>query len=105
MMRNTIAWTFALLLALMLGADTASAVRKKGKEPAPAPLFYPSLPNTPRLQFLATYNGDQDIKKKSGRFLRFVLGEEEKQAAIEKPYGAVFHDKKLYVCDIRQGLV
>ena len=68
------------------------------------PVFFPSPPNKPRLQFLTSYeDGSQfDIEKAS--FLEtFVLGESEVRAeTILKPHGVAIHDGKIYLCDMGQ---
>lgn len=70
------------------------------------PVFYPSPPEQPRIQFLKSYSGPEQVlgKRKLSGFEAFVIGEEEKRDAvgtpIKKPYGAALYDKKLYVCDL-----
>ena len=98
----------AVLLTALLGANADGAGREK---PSPekeiqAPVFFPPAPGVPRLQYLSTYNGSNDIeKKRPSRFMKFVLGEEERIEAIQKPYGAVLHNDKLFVCDTGKGVV
>lgn len=103
------ALAFTLLLALaLLSAPDAVAKKKNKKEESEAtqsPVFYPSLPNTPRVQYLATFNGESDVKPKKGRLQRFALGDEDDSQSIIKPYGVALNDGKLFVCDIRAGFV
>ncbi len=106
-MRKIFLCTLIPLLAICLLVSPVDAKKKKKKkdDSAPATVFYPDLPGTPRFQFLTTFNGAKDIKKKSGRFMKFVAGEEDSLEGIEKPYGAILYNGKLFVCDIGQGLV
>ncbi len=70
-----------------------------------SPVFYPEPPETPRIQFLATYNSQQDLGKKVGGFRRFVLGAEQKDDGIIRPYGVAFFDNQIFVCDSRAAAV
>lgn len=68
-------------------------------------IFYPSLPNEPKYQFLATIN---TIKKPpKSWFFKFVTGEEGDEAddKVVRPYGIDFYDGAMYVCDVGQGFV
>ena len=70
------------------------------------PVFYPSLPSKPRLQFLTSFSGPENFETSStNAFERFVLGEPEIQGSIVKPYGMSFYDGKLYVCDVGERKV
>ena len=69
--------------------------------PPPPPLFYPPLPQRPRIQFLRQLNTSQDVAAPVGSFRAFVLGKEsgEHVIPISRPYGMVMDQGKLYVCD------
>lgn len=69
------------------------------------PVFFPPPPNTPRLQFLTSYeDGTQFDVEKASFFESFVLGDSEvRTETIAKPYGVAIHDGKIYLCDIGQG--
>ena len=68
-------------------------------------VFYPALPEAPRIQFLTSFSGSKNFAfKEKSKFAEFVLGkEEEKASEIVKPYGVALHDNKLYVVDTRGG--
>jgi len=68
-----------------------------------APIFFPSPPEKPRLQFLKAFSGADDlgVRGPSG-FEKFVLGEAEQRQGIATPYGAAIHEGKIYVCDVAQ---
>ncbi len=69
-------------------------------------MFFPPLPEMPRLQFLKSLSGPDDLgAAKAGGFQRFVLGEAETEPGISKPYGMDIFDGKLYVCDVGRRMV
>ena len=69
-------------------------------------MFFPPLPEMPRLQFLKSLSGPDDLgAAKAGGFQRFVLGDLETEQGISKPYGMDIFDGKLYVCDVGRRMV
>lgn len=65
------------------------------------PIFYPPLPNPPRLQHLVSISTLKDLGKESA-FLEFVLGKEtDNEALVTKPYGVAMYQGKIYVVDTR----
>ncbi len=65
------------------------------------PVFFPSPPEKPRLQFLRSFSGPADLGAPGpSGFERFVLGEAEQQDGIATPYGLAVFDDKIYVCDV-----
>ena len=72
----------------------------------PKPVFFPPLPEMPRLQFLKSFSGPDDLGgAKAGGFQRFVLGDPQTEQGISKPYGMAIHDGKIYVCDVGRRMV
>jgi len=69
--------------------------------PPPAPLFYPPLPQRPRIQFLRQLNTSRDVEAPASSFRAFVLGKvaQENAVPIMRPYGMAMGDGKLYVAD------
>jgi len=71
------------------------------------PLFYPPLPDGPRIQYLTSYSGASDVKaegeKKGGWLSDFVLGEEdlEDDQGPNKPYGVSLKNGQIHVVDTR----
>jgi hypothetical protein len=90
---------------------TAGIQGRHAASPAPAgsPVFFPSPPDIPRLQFLRSFSSSADLgaaRAKSSRLERFVAGEEEQVAEdIVKPYGLALWEGKLYVCDVQRRTV
>jgi DNA-binding beta-propeller fold protein YncE len=76
-------------------------------EDAPKPLFYPPLPDLPRIQYLASYSFASDVEdkeeQKSGWLSDFVLGEERREAdeGPNKPYGVALDNGQIHVVDTR----
>jgi sugar lactone lactonase YvrE/TolA-binding protein len=69
-------------------------------------VFFPPLPEMPRLQFLKSFSGADDLGGATGGgFQRFVLGEPQTEQDISKPYGVAIHDGKIYVCDVGRRTV
>lgn len=80
-----------LALALISSACTP-ALQPKGHA-----VFFPPAPALPRIQYLTSYTGQNDIEQQTS-FNRFVVGERE-NLVVDKPYGVAMHDGKIYVCD------
>ncbi|UCH52455.1 MAG: hypothetical protein JSW09_07480, partial [Pseudomonadota bacterium] len=90
------AWVGAVVLTL-LTAGCATVER----EPRP-PVFYPPLPNPPRIQYLATFSQARDAGDKPSGFAEFVLGKETPDSdSVRKPYGVAIHEGKILVADTR----
>lgn len=64
-------------------------------------VFYPPLPNPPRIQYLATFSNENDVGGGVGGLGKFILGGEENASPIVKPYGTAIYDGKIYVVDAR----
>ena len=76
------------------------------EQPASEPVFFPAPPEMPRLQFLTSLAGPEDLAaKRTGGFERFVLGEPETVEGITTPYGMAIFEGKLYVCDVGKSMV
>jgi len=76
------------------------------KQETRKPVFFPPPPERPRLQFLKSFSGPQDLGTLGpGAFERFVLGEPETKEGITTPYGMAIFEGKLYVCDVGKRMV
>ncbi len=88
---------FILTVSGLGGCVTAPEQVKK------ATVFYPSLPNPPRIQFLARFSEANDVVTSRGRFTEFVLGKTTPESeVIKKPYGVAISDGRIYVVDTRE---
>jgi DNA-binding beta-propeller fold protein YncE len=64
-------------------------------------VFFPPLPNAPRVQFLKSISTSKDVvAEKANSFTLFIKGETEEVKQIIKPYGVAYVKGKLYVCDV-----
>lgn len=80
-------------LAVLAAACASSGGRKEA-----SPVFYPQAPETPRIQYLATYGTEWDVKGGRDWLESFLYGERE-PARLVKPYGVAIHDGKIFVVD------
>jgi len=62
-------------------------------------VFYPALPQYPRLQFLTSISGEEDIGKKTSAFREFLLGETKSTKQVARPYDIASVPGKIYVSD------
>ena len=91
----------ALLTAVSVMTGCATTSEKKL---ARAAVFYPPLPNPPRIQYLATFSGPDDISAARSAWLDFLIGKDTGASeAIKKPYGVAIHAGRIYVADTRGG--
>lgn len=98
------AWIRTLALSFMVSVWLIGCASTPEEAPVPEQaIFYPPLPDAPRLQFLTSFNdADRWVTTKSS-FADFVVGTDELPEAVgtmHGPYGVAVHDGKLYVCDI-----
>ena len=72
---------------------------------AGGPIFYPSLPDAPRIQYLATFSSSKDVSKPDSEFTSFILGKDKGKddTTIKVPYGVAVNDGKIYAVDTRGG--
>jgi len=76
------------------------------EQPVSEPVFFPPLPEVPRLQFLVSFSGPEDFgASPTSSFERFVLGEPELASRLAAPYGMALFEGKLYVCDVANRTV
>ena len=87
-----------VILTTLAGCNTTPLTEKAQARP---PVFYPPLPNPPRIQYLNTYSSLADLRQPVSGFLDFILGEDKDNAGVSKPYGAAIYDGKIYVIDTR----
>jgi sugar lactone lactonase YvrE len=73
---------------------------------APAPViqdtgtvFYPALPDSPRIQFLTSITSEEDLGVERNRFREFVTGKAETINIVARPWDLDHTRGKLYVSD------
>jgi len=89
------------VVCLGLGVPLAGCSQPAAPIKPPAPLFYPPLPERPRIQFLRTLATDSDVEPPSTGLQSFVVGQDEDEGggSIHRAYGLTFWKGKLIVCD------
>lgn len=100
-LRPFLAPAAAVLLLSLAGCASSPGGPASGTVDAAAPVFFPPLPNAPRIQHLTTLTGERDFAAPRGKFADFVLGEEREARQLVQPYGAALFGGKLYVADSR----
>jgi len=82
-----------------------SGCATKPKATGPKYHFFPAPPDTPRLQFLTSFNSEKELRGSDNSLLSFVTGEKPPENPIGKPYGVALSDKKILLCDTAYGVV
>jgi sugar lactone lactonase YvrE len=102
LLNRGLALAIAVLAACVFAGCQLAQIEQSRQEP----VFFPPPPEMPRLQFLKSISGPEDLgaAEPSG-FQRFVLGDAETEPGISKPYGMDIFDGKLYVCDVGRRMV
>ena len=97
---NRIVGLIAILFTIIITLGCASAPAKKETKTS-GPIFYPALPNPPRIQYLASFSSQADLGKLRSGFGEFIVGKDPKEkVTIRKPYGVAIWDGKIYATDI-----
>ena len=99
-------WRLGLLLTLaglaMAGCVT-TAPKATTMATEPASVFYPPLPNAPRIQYLTSISSEKDLASERDEFADFILGEEREEHRLAQPYGIAMRDGKVFVADTGAG--
>ncbi|MFQ6005572.1 MAG: hypothetical protein ACE5OQ_08705, partial [Woeseia sp.] len=82
-----------LMLLVIAGCSSAPVIERTET------VFYPGLPNTPRIQFLTAITSEEDIGLVKNRFREFVTGESEPIMVIARPWDMDHTAGRLYVSD------
>jgi len=90
---------FALILPFLASCATAPPAVK---EPT---VFYPGPPDPPRIQFLRSFSGSDDLVPPKSAFASFVTGGRDKILILDKPYGIAGYQGKIYVCDTNNTVI
>lgn len=84
---------FLITVSILTGCSLSPKEEKLG------PVFYPALPNPPRIQHLVSLTTLNDLKVSKSIFTDFILGEQSTESLVTKPYGIALFNGKLYVVD------
>lgn len=95
-------WLFCLALLLLIGGCASNAKVTERKPTA----FWPPYPDEPRIQYLTSFSQASDVSQNKSGLDDLIYGKEvQNDLPINKPYGAVMHDGKIYICDLRGSSV
>jgi DNA-binding beta-propeller fold protein YncE len=87
---------FPMFLLLFVLCSCAGVQQKQDEAET---VFYPSLPQQPRLQYLTTINSEQDIEEPRSDFAQFVIGDVAADKIIGKPYDIGSLPGKIFILD------
>ncbi|MCX7165844.1 MAG: hypothetical protein NTV11_06170 [Rhodocyclales bacterium] len=95
----------AVAAATMLAACVSNPAQpeKNAAADISGPVFYPPLPNSPRIQYLTTIASERDLAVRKDSFADFIVGEEKEAQRLTQPYGIAMYKGKLYVADTGAG--
>jgi DNA-binding beta-propeller fold protein YncE len=85
------------ILSMLIICMGCASIPEKPAAP-PAAIFYPALPQRPRLQFLRSISGENDLGKKQSAFQEFLFGKRDDQL-LGKPYDVAACKGKIYIMD------
>jgi DNA-binding beta-propeller fold protein YncE len=78
------------------------ASQKPAAPPDTAAAFWPPYPDSPRVQFLVSYQKSTDIAPTKSKLDELVYGKEPDDSMyVNKPYGVAMWNGRIYICDIR----
>ncbi|MDP3980445.1 MAG: hypothetical protein Q8Q33_03410, partial [Chlamydiota bacterium] len=63
------------------------------------PIFYPALPEEPRIQYISSFGSSKDFEDKPSWLTTFIVGEDQSNQPIAKPYGVTIRNGSVYICD------
>jgi len=67
-------------------------------------IFYPPPPSAPKIQYLTSFSGADDLIEDKSAFSDFILGSDAtKNPDVAKPYGVSIKDGIIYLVDIRSS--
>ena len=87
----------ALILTMLIVSLGCASVPEKPAAPEEG-VFYPALPQRPRLQFLRSVSAESDLGKKRSAFREFLFGKPRDQR-LGKPYDIGACKGKIYILD------
>ncbi len=86
---------FLVILPLLLCFGCAAKQQQSDAET----MFYPALPQQPRLQYLMTINSERDIEEPRSALAQFIIGDVAAEKIIDKPYDIASLPGKIFILD------
>ncbi|MFI4979264.1 MAG: SMP-30/gluconolactonase/LRE family protein [Nevskiales bacterium] len=93
----------AFAAAMLAACVTSPSQPDKAAAAETGPVFYPPLPNAPRIQYLTTIASERDLAFRKDSFADFIVGEEKDAKQLTQPYGIAMHQGRLFVADTGAG--
>lgn len=76
------------------------------KKPEIGYIFFPPPPQTPRIQFLASFSKAEDFVPSKRGFADFIVGKKKQSKdTVIKPYGVAIKDGVIYICDTGRNVI
>ena len=101
-LNNRLAYITVILAICLLSGCRSAKIQPQ----QPKPVFFPPPPEKPRLQFLKSFSGPEDLGAvKTSAFEKFIVGEPEREEGIKIPYGVAIYEGKIYVCDVGKRMI
>ena len=82
----------SLLVVAPFGCATPTATDS-------GPIFYPPPPQRPRIQFLTSISGAEDVEGGNSALMTFLVGDLQGGRRFRKPTAVTAHDGAIYVAD------
>ena len=103
--RNVISHSMLTIaaVAVLLTGCASPASKPKDAPSVAGPVFYPALPNSPRIQLLTTFASERDLAVEKDSFASFIAGDEKESQRLVQPYGVTMDQGRLYVADTGAG--
>ncbi|HTB84861.1 MAG TPA: 6-bladed beta-propeller [Candidatus Sulfotelmatobacter sp.] len=95
-----------LAVGLAAGCATPPGRPEAAKKNLPKYVFFPPAPDEPHIQFLTSFQTEQDLKRgMHASFTTYLTGLKPKYIPISKPYGGFAGNGVIYVCDTAQNSI
>ncbi len=88
--------SIGMILLIICGCAATPPVKEKAEK---AVVFYPPLPEHPRLQYLHSITNEDDLGATQSSFDEFLLGKTESEKSLGKAYDIGSTPGKIYVLD------
>jgi DNA-binding beta-propeller fold protein YncE len=88
---------WAFILSVLIICIGCASIHEKPAAPSET-IFYPPPPQRPRLQFLHSISGENDLGKKQSALQEFLFGKPRDQL-LGKPYDVAASKGKIYIMD------
>lgn len=92
-------WFMGMVIAASGAGLPAHADADKQGGANKSAVFYPALPDPPRVQHLVSLTGERDLRGPSSAFAKFILGDDAATQQLVQPYGTAMYKGRLYVVD------